>query len=406
MANEDNIIEAKGLSRNSNDIILPRGGLVAADECIINKDNIISRRRGFKLCNTGLPANLPEQLFVSGGRLYVNENGNLYVKDSACNYTLVNSLTPPIGIPTAIANNGNKIYFSTASVPGVIRNIMLLDLDANLISRVATLNIFTVIFALWSNSTDLYIADYGNSCISKYNYASKVMTLSWAGLNGVFGYVDAVGAAARFHNPGGIWGDVNNIYVSDTTNQVIRQIDIATQTVTTLAGSGVAGNANGIGVLAQFNLPGSLGGNATNLFIVDQAGTSIRKINIATTAVTTVSFTGFVSANTLLVIGSTGLTAANYSIGIGNLGGGLFQPVYAGNLTNSGFVNGVLTDARFNTMWQMCIIGTDVYICDQLNNLIRKFDYSLTGAVTTAAGVPGDSSIGSGYLSLNVEGPT
>jgi hypothetical protein len=83
---------------------------------------------------------------------------------------------------------------------------------------------------------------------------------------------------------------VTLLFVADFGNNMIRQIVIATQTVTTLAGSGAAGAANGVGVAAQFNGPQDLALDASgNLFVSDAVNNQIRLIVIATKAVTTLA---------------------------------------------------------------------------------------------------------------------
>src|SRR4030081_2677334 len=50
------------------------------------------------------------------------------------------------------------------------------------------------------------------------------------------GFADGLGGGAKFHNPNGIAVDpAGNLYVADTTNQLVRKIDPSAQ-VTTLAG--------------------------------------------------------------------------------------------------------------------------------------------------------------------------
>ena len=50
------------------------------------------------------------------------------------------------------------------------------------------------------------------------------------------GYVDDIGAAARFNRPGAIALDEGFLLVADRSNRVVRRIDVATGEVTTLIG--------------------------------------------------------------------------------------------------------------------------------------------------------------------------
>lgn len=68
-------------------------------------------------------------------------------------------------------------------------------------------------------------------------------------------YADGFGIAAHFNKPQGVAVSKNgNIFVADTDNHCIRKIS-PDGVVTTLAGSGVAGFADGQGLAAQFDLP-------------------------------------------------------------------------------------------------------------------------------------------------------
>jgi len=127
----------------------------------------------------------------------------------------------------------------------------------------------------------LYIADATNHTIRKITSAGVVTTL--AGSAGLSGSADGTGSAARFNYPTGIALDsAGNVYVADTTNNLLRKITPA-GTVTTLAGLvGVAGASDGTGSNALFNTPGGLGVDATgNIYLADTGNSEIRKITPA-----------------------------------------------------------------------------------------------------------------------------
>ena len=114
------------------------------------------------------------------------------------------------------------------------------------------------------------------------------------------GFTDGTGAAARFFWPEGITTDGMNLYVCDTYNNTIRKIVIATGAVTTLAGTagggpfdsmGSIGAADGLGAAASFNMPEGITTDGTNLYVTDSGNDTIRKIVIATGAVTTLAGT-------------------------------------------------------------------------------------------------------------------
>jgi hypothetical protein len=110
-----------------------------------------------------------------------------------------------------------------------------------------------------------------------------------AGSAGGYGSKDGTGAEASFSGAGGIASDgAGNLFVADTGNATIRKIVIASRAVTTLAGkAGLVGTADGTGATARFNTLGGIASDgAGNLFVAD--GNTIRKIVISTKTVSTV----------------------------------------------------------------------------------------------------------------------
>ena len=83
---------------------------------------------------------------------------------------------------------------------------------------------------------NLYVADTGNSTIRKIVIATRAVT-TFAGVAGETGSVDGTGAAARFTGPNAIASDgAGNLYVGDG-NGTIRKIAIASAAVSTVIGS-------------------------------------------------------------------------------------------------------------------------------------------------------------------------
>jgi sugar lactone lactonase YvrE len=123
---------------------------------------------------------------------------------------------------------------------------------------------------------NLYVADTNNHAIRKITNTGAVTTLAG---NGTAGYTDGTGSAARFTAPWGVAVDSNgNVFVADSGNHRIRRIT-PTGVVTTVAGSGVAGYADGVGTRAAFNNPSGVAvrGDGT-LFVADTDNHRIRRI--------------------------------------------------------------------------------------------------------------------------------
>ena len=194
---------------------------------------------------------------------------------------------------------------------------------------------------------NLYVADLGNHVIRKITLDGTVTTLAGSG---VAGFADGDGTAAQFSGPTGIAVDAaNNIYVADTFTQRIRKIT-PTGAVTTLAGGGTysfggapGDYADGNGGAARFYLPKGVAVDASgNLYVADDVNHRIRKVTAAGVVTT-------LAGSTLGSADGTG-TAAQFN-----------RP------------SGIAIDASGN-----------LYVADEFNSRIRKI--TPAGAVSTLAG--------------------
>jgi hypothetical protein len=140
---------------------------------------------------------------------------------------------------------------------------------------------------------DLFVVDLFGHAIRQVSLATgDVKTL--AGELTVKGNSDGVGAAAHFTFfdptvadapfPAGITTDGTDLYVADGGNHAIRKVTIATGAVTTIAG-GTAGTANGVGKAAQFLAPGGITYVDGSLYIADGADNVIRRLDVKTSEV-------------------------------------------------------------------------------------------------------------------------
>ena len=200
---------------------------------------------------------------------------------------------------------------------------------------------------------NLFVADSGNHTIRKLVFATgEVSTL--AGSAGNVGNDDGTGAGARFNSPEGLAYDgTGNLLVADTANHAIRRVVLATGAVTTLAGrAGVPGSADGTGSSARFNAPVALASDgAGNLYVADSANHTIRKVGLADGAVTTL----------------------------------------AGLAGNPGSDDGTGSTARFTTPFGVASDGAGVlFVADSGNSTVRMVILS-SAAVTTLAGLAGSS---------------
>jgi len=125
---------------------------------------------------------------------------------------------------------------------------------------------------------NIYVADRDNHCIRKISATGVVTTFAGTGLPGA---ANGPVATATFHSPKGITIDIEgNFYIADAGNHIIRKIT-PEGIVSTLAGAGVPGNKEGQSAAAYFNEPsGLVTDNMGNLYVTDSGNDVIRKIII------------------------------------------------------------------------------------------------------------------------------
>ena len=251
-------------------------------------------------------------------------------------------------------------------------------------------------WGITTDGTNLYVADKDNHLIRQIVIATGVVTTVAGTADN--GSSNGTGTAASFYEPLGITTDETNLYVVDSKNSLIRKIVISTGVVTTLAGTGSSGSSNGTGTSASFNQPSGITTDGTNLFLAEHNNNLIRKIVISTGVVTTLAGTGSSgSAN------GTGTSASfNNPYRITTDGTNLYVSdtynhlirqivISTGVVTtlagtgSSGSANGTGTSASFNNPYRITTDGTNLYVSDTYNHLIRQIVIS-TGVVTTLAG--------------------
>ena len=248
----------------------------------------------------------------------------------------------------------------------------------------------------------LYVADTNNGVVRKIDGNATVTTL--AGQAGNQNEADGTGTQARFNQPEGIAADsAGNVWVTDASAGTIRRIIAATGVVTTLAGDGNSGFADGTGTNAQFDQPrGIIADGAGNLYVSDANNQLIRKVVIATAAVTTLAGTvgqvglidgtgtaaRFNQPRSLALDGAGTLyvaDSANHSIRAIALASGAVTTLAGTGL--AGAVNGTGRSASFDTPRGVVADGFgNLYVADTNNSMIRKIVIA-TAQVTTLAGV-------------------
>jgi sugar lactone lactonase YvrE len=148
---------------------------------------------------------------------------------------------------------------------------------------------FSVNFAGSNSFIRIIMNEFTGNAGTAWNYnvavaCANLPAYSWgtpAGAVLTSGYVDsASGPSARFNQPHGVALDLaGTAYIGDTLNHVIRTMTTATN-VGTLAGTGVSGFANGAALAAQFNRPrGVAVSNNTAVLVADELNHRIRVVS-------------------------------------------------------------------------------------------------------------------------------
>jgi sugar lactone lactonase YvrE len=241
----------------------------------------------------------------------------------------------------------------------------------------------------------VYVADTWNHRIRMISLSGNVTTLAG---NGFIGDADGMGTSASFHYPTGVAVDANGIvYVADNGNHRIRMISLS-GSVTTLAGNGFIGDADGMGTAASFRYPFGVAVDSKGIvYVADNDSHRIRMISLLGN-VTTLAGSGSVlyadgmgSAASFYLPTGVALDAngivyvadcENNRIRIISLSGSV--TTLAGNGSAS-YADGIGTAASFNNPRGVALDSNGiVYVADTYNHRIRLI--SKSGNVTTLAG--------------------
>ena len=121
----------------------------------------------------------------------------------------------------------------------------------------------------------LYATEYGSGRIRRITPAGVVTTLAGTGQRG---YADGPASTAQFTGPSGLVIDAQGtIYIADADGERLRQLTPEGE-VRTLAGTGTRGYVNGPVGTAKFGGPTDLALDATGNLYVSERGQYIRKL--------------------------------------------------------------------------------------------------------------------------------
>ena len=204
----------------------------------------------------------------------IDQNGHYVAGGQVGHYTVVAaSKTQPDLKSEAIVTISFKETVLLAGAVGGVGNLDFQGVNARL----------NAVRSQFASDTfgNFYFAD--NNCIRKVDTMGNVTTL--AGQTNKTGSTDGVGNVALFNSPMGLALDSSgsSLYVADTYNHTIRRVTLATNAVTTVAGTaGMSGApTNMSGAAARFYYPRGLAIDSGTLYVADQSNYVIQAVYLS-----------------------------------------------------------------------------------------------------------------------------
>ena len=339
------------------------GATDAEDDWVVGKNRFGNE---FGSPNNSLLGRPNDMVFTPNGQsMYVAENNFLRKVNMSNSYT---SFVAGSVVDAYREDTGNKARFS--SIAGITIN---------------------------SSGNTLYLTDRWNNRIRSVNLSNNASALVSGGgqtdcSESCNGYAEGSKNSARFNNPTGIAISPDNayLYIADTANNRIRKVRISDGQTWLLAGSGVAGHADGKGSAAKFNSPFGITIDSAGqyLYVADRENHRLRRVKISDGEVTTVAGSG--SNGYRDAIGTTAVLSYPEYVKVGADGNLYFTEVgsqlvkfmdidsrsvrtVAGNLSR-GFYNGDSTSTRFNNPKGLLpdTVNNKLYVADNWNDIIRR----------------------------------
>jgi uncharacterized protein (TIGR03437 family) len=323
--------------------------------------------------------------------LAFDSSGNLYIADSVNNRVRVVNTTGVIstfaGTGATSTGGGNSFNDGGLAINGLLRLPSGVCVDSK---------------------GNVYIADTGDNIIREVTTDGIIHTVAGDGFGGSFGL--AIGDTypaiqAELHTPTDVAVDSNfNLYVADSANGAIRQVVASTSEMITFAGNLAIGHTGdgGIATSASLVTPYAVTvDSAGNVYFVENGDSDIRKITAATNIITNLvgtgiaGFSGDGSAATKaqlnfpagLALDSSGnmLIADSLNNRIRKVSGSTISTIAGNGVISYSGDGGPASSAQLNNPQSVAVDSSgNFYFSDTANNVVRKVTAS--GNISTIAG--------------------
>jgi sugar lactone lactonase YvrE len=274
----------------------------------------------------------------------VDSAGNLYIADTYHNK--IRKVTASTGIISSFAGNGISGFSG----------------DGGPATNAAIKRPFGV---LLNPQNNIVISD-GNHRLRRVSSNNIIQTIAGY-LQGCAYNGDGMAAtASRLCGPNNnCYDGAGNLYIADAGNNRIRKVNASNGVINTIVGNGNPSSTGdgGLATSASINNPTAvcIDGN-NNMYIAEQSGNRIRKVNMVTGIISTICGNG--------------------------------QASFTGD-------NSLATAATLNGPTDICVdYGGNLFIADQLNGRIRRID-AVSGIIKTVVGNGSGTFSGDGGLAIN-----
>jgi sugar lactone lactonase YvrE len=420
------------------------GGTVAYSD-VSATSTLCTAVNGGRNCTIPLTAAVGSDTFAltlfdgaaGAGTLLANGNGSTTATIGTA-FALAVTLSPVVGSATnATFTFSSGTAFSVGAAGTATVAFTLLDPDGNVINTATTPSFatplaltssdahVTIAPATWTGPSQAITLNYdgstavGNTVTIGVKAATATVgtaatmptfhyVVSTLAGTGATGSADGAGASATFNGPYGLGVDTSgNIYVADTYNEKIRMVT-PSGVVSTIAGSGGTGSADGPVASATFATPyGVAVDTAGNVYVTDHDNEKIRKISGG--VVSTLAGTGVAGAQdgpgaSATFSGPRGIiTDASGNVYVSEIdnGGNKIRKItpagVVSTIAGSGAIGAMNGPAASATFWGPSGVTIDssgnLIIPDANNSLMRKIS---AGTVSTLAGTGATSPVVNG----------